>query len=124
MILTDLTNFLATQLSLILDTSIFIGVIPTDVQIPHVLIRTIAGGTDNQSGMSGIPIQTISKARSYKAAEDLAMSVHSVLKNKPGFDGISTINVCNVIMRPTLVNQSTDGFYNFSATYQLYGRLD
>lgn len=123
MILSRLTSYISVQLSLVLDTSIFIGVMPSEIQCEHILLRLISGGIDNESGMSSVPIQVLSKARSYKDAEELAVSVHTLIGNKSGFVGVSDIQYCKTLMRPVLIGQNEDGFCIFSATYLLSGVL-
>jgi len=118
MILSELVTYIATQLSLIEDTTIFNGVVHIDaIEESHILIRMIAGGTDSISGMKKIPIQVLSYAKSYLAAENLAVSVHDLIGNKAGFVGITDITYCAVIGRPALITQDARGFYIFSATY-------
>jgi hypothetical protein len=120
MFLTSLTSYISTQLSLTLDTSIFIGVVPVDVDVKHVLIKITAGGTDSESGLIKQPIQILSYDFSYKDAEILAKNIHVLISGKSGFPGVSDLSQCSCIGRPVLISQS-ERFYIFSATYLISG---
>jgi len=122
MLLTSLASYISTQLSLVLDVSIFIGVVPLDVDVKHMLIRSIAGGTDSESGLIRQPIQILSYDLSYKDSEDFSLSIHNLISNKKGFPGVTGISYCSCIGRPHLIFQN-ERFYIFSATYLLSGLL-
>ncbi len=122
MLLTSLTSYISTQLSLTLDSSIFIGVVPVDVIVKHALIKTIAGGIESESKLIRQPIQILSYDFSYKDSEILSLSIHNLISEKKGFSGIANISYCSCIGRPHLISQS-ERFYIFSATYLLSGLL-
>jgi hypothetical protein len=117
MFLLDLVNFIDTQTSLTLDTNLFLGRYIVDAPDGSVSLMETNPGTENDCGLMVHPIQVLAKDKDYVSARTLLYSVHDVLRNKPGFSGVSDVFYCEVIKNPMFISVLSDGSHVFGSDY-------
>ncbi len=115
----DIATYIATNSALVLNTSIFIGEEPSNVANTYALVMPSPGGFDNESGVEFRPIQILCYALSFIDAEILAYTIYNLLKNKPGFDTVSSVFYCEVLGSPYPADRDTRGRFVFSLNFMI-----
>ena len=113
----DLTDYVALNTALVVDTDLFIAEEPVDSPDECVTLITSPGSTRTESGMDVQAIQVLAKGKSFIAAEDLAQTVFDLLANKPGFSGLDNVFYCEVLNSPFPVERDGRGRYIFSSNF-------
>lgn len=113
----DIADYIATELSMTVDTDLFVGDEPPDS--PDACVAIVGSpGTDAESGMAIRNIQIITKDTAYVDTQELALDVHDLFKNKPGFPHtIEDVLFCEVINSPYPVDRDARGRYIFTSNY-------
>lgn len=114
----DIADYIASKIpALVVDVNLFIGEELHDS--PDACITIVGSpGTDTESGMEIRTFQIITKDTAYIDTQDLALEVHDLFKNKPGFpDTIEDVFYCEVIGSPSPVDRDSRGRYIFTSNY-------
>lgn len=122
MFLLDLVNFIDAQTSLTLDTNLFLGRYVVDAPNGSVCVLETSSGVENDSGLMTHPIQVLARDKDYTGARALNYLVHEVLRNKPGFSGVSDVFFCEVIKNPIFISVLDDGSHVFGSDYLIRRR--
>jgi hypothetical protein len=113
----DLADYVAANTSLIVDTDLYIAEEAVDSPDECVTLVTSPGSSRTESGIDVQALQVLANGKSFIAAEDLAQTVHDLLANKPGFNGLEGIFYCEVINSPFPAGRDGRGRYVFSSNF-------
>lgn len=117
MFLQNLVDYIAAQVSLTLDTDLFLGMFIVDAPERSVCVLEISPGFESESGMMVHPIQVLSRDEDYTGSRSLLYSVHEVLRNKAGFSGLGDVKYCQVLNSPRFISKLDDGTFVFGSDY-------
>ena len=113
----DLATYIAANTSLEVDTDLFVGAevltAPTDCDI----LTELSGANESESGLISHPIQVMSKALSYAAAQTRAYVIYDLLKHQPGYSTLSDVFYCDVMNMPFMISRDQRGNYIFCTNF-------
>lgn len=120
----NIVEYLETNLSLTIDTDLFIGQIESDLPNHAVWVQESPGSTENESGLESRLIEIFVQDATFLLSEVLAKTVYDLLAHKPGFSGddLSSENIfyCEPQGMPGILHQDAKGRYVFLITFMVY----
>lgn len=120
-LIVNLAKYIDTNTSLTMDTDLFVGADVLEAPAESVIIREIAGSTENWSEMEARSIQIVIKSLSYIGAETLAWTIYNLLNNKPGFSDSDlsgeSIFFCETVGSPAPLDRDERGSFIFVAVF-------
>jgi len=122
----NLTEYLDTNLSLTIDTDLFVGQVESDLPDHAVWNREAPGSTETESGLESRIIEIFAQDKTFLLGEVLAYTVYDLLAHKPGFSGddLSSENIfyCEPQGMPGILHQDAKGRYVFLLTFMVRKR--
>jgi len=122
----NLTDYLETNLSLTIDTDLFVGQVESDLPDHAVWVREAPGSTETESGLESRIIEVFAQDKTFLLGEALAYTVYNLLAHKPGFSGddLSSENIfyCEPQGMPGILHRDAKGRYVFLTTFMVRKR--